>query len=172
MRKIVQKGFTMVELLVIIGITGMIMVAIVGIMLQTFKAKTKMAWNEEIESNGTWIMAEIRKNILDASGINMVCGATPSNSIEMVSLKGDGEVTTITCTDNASIASNSANLLKSTLRVSNCSNFVTCETVSLGGSEYRVTKVNLSFVLAPLSVPTDSPDYVSRTFQTSVVLRN
>lgn len=167
-----KKGFTLIELLVVIGVTGMIMVAIVGIMLQTFKAKTKLSWNEEIESNGTWIMTEIRKNIIDSSGENMVCGVVASDNIVMVNLKGNGETTTITCDEATGIASNSANLLKDTLRVSNCSNFVSCETVPLGGSEYRVTKVNLSFDLSPATVPTGSPDFVKRTFQTSVVLRN
>lgn len=169
-----RKGFTLIELLIVVGVTALIMSSIVGIMVQSFKAKTKLAWNEEIESNGTWILNEIRESLLEAAGDSISCSSTGDTEFSMVNIRGNGETTLFECSESGDsyIASNSANLLKDTLRVSNCNNFVSCDTLPLGGSDYRVTKVNLSFDLSPEALSTESPDYIRRTFQTSVVIRN
>ena len=171
-----KKGFTLIELLIVVGVTGLIMAAIIGIMMQVFKSKNKMSWNEEIESNGTWILAEIRKNILESSGESMICDSSNHTGISMVNLRGVGETTYIGCNgivgEGNGIASNSANLVKDTLMVAGCDSFVNCDRESLGGTDYRVTKVDISFELSPASIPVSSPDYIRKTFQGSVVVRN
>ena len=172
-----QDGFTLVEIVVVLGVTGVVIISMVGIMVQSFRAKTRLSWSDEIEAGGTWVMDKLRNGILDASGDTLNCSPVGSDRFSYVSLKGGGEITTVICDDSAgnnSIASNSANLLKNNLRVENCSTFVSCDTLPVAEGGYRVTKVDLSFDLKPdpLLVPTTSPDFVSRTFKTSVVVRN
>ena len=171
-----KGGFTLVEIVVVLAVTGVVIVSMVGIMVQSFRAKTRLSWSDEIEAGGTWVMDKLRNGILDASGETITCSPVGSDRFSYVSLKGGGETTTILCDDggNNRIASNSANLLKNNLRVTNCSTFVSCDTLPVADGGYRVTKVDLSFDLSadPALVPTTSPDYVSRTFQTSVVVRN
>jgi prepilin-type N-terminal cleavage/methylation domain-containing protein len=172
-----KNGFTLVEIVVVLGVTGVVIVSMVGIMVQSFRAKSRLSWSDEIEAGGTWVMDKLRNGILDASGDTITCGPVGSDTFTYVSLKGGGEITTVLCDDDGAstgIASNSANLLKDNLQVTNCSTFVSCDTLPVADGGYRVTKVDLSFDLSadPALVPTTSPDYVSRTFQTSVVVRN
>ncbi len=172
-----QDGFTLVEIVVVLGVTAVVIVSMVGIMVQSFRAKSRLSWSDEIEAGGTWLIDKLRNGILDAGGETLNCSPVESDNYSYVSLKGGGETTTVMCDDSAGnnqIASNSANLLKSNLRVSDCSTFVSCDTLAVVGGGYRVTKVNLSFDLSadPALVPTTSPDFVSRTFKTSVVVRN
>ena len=172
-----QDGFTLVEIVVVLAVTGVVIISMVGIMVQSFRAKTRLSWSDEIEAGGTWVMDKLRTGILDASGDTLNCSPTGGSTFSYVSLKGGGEVTTVVCNDttgNNQIASNSANLLKNNLRVGNCSTFVSCDTLPVADGGYRVTKVDLSFDLSadPALVPTTSPDFVSRTFKTSVVVRN
>lgn len=171
------SGFTLVEIVVVVGVTAVVIVSMTAIMVQSFRAKTRLSWSDEIEAAGSWVVERLRTNILDASGETMVCGPVAGSSFSYVSLKGGGETTTVVCDDSAGnnqIASGSANLLKSNVRVVNCNSFVSCDTMPTIDGGYRVTKVNLSFDLSPevSLVPTTSPDYVSRTFKTSVVVRN
>ena len=172
-----QAGFTLVEIVVVLAVTAVVIVSMVGIMVQSFRAKTRLSWSDEIEAGGTWVMDKLRTGVLDAGGETLNCGPVGSDTFSYVSLKGGGEITTVICDDSAgnnSIASNSANLLKNNLRVGNCSTFVSCDTLPVAEGGYRVTKVNFSFDLSadPALVPTTSPDFVSRTFKTSVVVRN
>lgn len=172
-----KNGFTLVEIVVVLGVTAVVIISMVGIMVQSFRAKNRLSWSDEIEAGGTWVIDKLRNGILDAGGETLNCSPVGSETYSYISLKGDGETTTVTCDEtmgNNGIASNSANLLKSNLRVSGCSTFVSCDTLPVVGGGYRVTKVNFSFDLSadPLLVPTTSPDFVSRTFKTSVVVRN
>lgn len=170
-----KNGFTLVEIVVVLAVTSVVIVSMVGIMVQSFRAKSRLSWSDEIEAGGTWVMDKLRNGILDAGGDTFTCNPVGSNTYSYVSLKGGGEITEIICDEGENeIASNSANLLKSNLRVTNCNTFVSCDTLPAADGGYRVTKVDLSFELSadPTLVPTGSPDYVSRTFQTSVVVRN
>lgn len=172
-----KNGFTLVEIVVVLAVTAVVIISMVAIMVQSFRAKNRLSWSDEIEAGGTWVMEKLRSGILDASGDTLNCSPTGSNTFSYVSLKGNGETTVVMCNEmvgNNQIASNSANLLKSNLRVGGCSTFVSCDTLPVADGSYRVTKVNLSFDLSadPALVPTTSPDFVSRTFKTSVVVRN
>ena len=100
-----KKGFTLIEILIVVAVVMVIMVSISGIMSGVFTSQNKNKAGDKITQNGSWILNELKKNILsaDSSGQKFVC---TDNSILITSIK-DGDTTTISCVDNGNIASQS-----------------------------------------------------------------
>lgn len=165
-----KNAFTLIEILIVVGVIMVIMVSISGIMSGVFTSQNKNKSSDIITQNGNWILNELKKNVLnaDSSGQKFECSLT-KESILMTSLK-DGDVTTISC-ENEKIASKSAretvNLINSKdLILTGCGNFVNCDILSNG----QLSKVTFNFTLANgignLSTGT------SKNFSIDVTLRN
>lgn len=141
------KGFTLVEILVVVGSMMFIMTSIGGIMFGIFTSKSKNQAISKINQNGSWILSELKKNILNAnsngyngsdSNFNCPVGVF-GNSVTITNIK-NGEKTTISClntVDGYKIASVSAKSVGTTvflfqknndLQITDCSKFVTCST--------------------------------------------
>ena len=164
-----KKGFTLIEILIVVGVVMVIMVSISGIMSGVFTSQNKNKSSDAIVQNGSWILNELKKNVLNADSNNFSC---TNNSIQITNVK-DKETTLITCIEGDNIASFSAkrnstiNLINNNeLRLTGCGNFVNCTTLSNG----QLSKVTFNFGLgAGVACLTSE---TNKNFSIDVTLRN
>lgn len=149
------KGFTLIEILVVIGSLMLIISSIGGVIFGIFRSSNKNESISKINQNGNWIIDELKKNILNASSSVFICPADSDggNSITVTSVK-DGETTEIACLNDSSgytIASISAKRNETIylfqnnkdLLMDNCNNFVSCSFFDTS----QLSKVSFNFKL-------------------------
>ena len=157
----------------------LIMISISGIMSGVFTSQNKNKASDKITQNGSWILNELKKNVINAdkngeNGDKFICSADDgSNSITITNTK-DGNKTTISCLDDK-IASISGTAIGTTvylfqnkddLKLGDCSNFVSCSTLpSLQLSNVKFN-FNLEAGVDGLSSKT------TKNFSIDVTLRN
>ena len=182
-----KKGFTLIEILIVVAVVMVIMVSISGIMSGVFTSQNKNKAGDKITQNGSWILNELKKNVLNAdknsqNGEKFTCSMSPAlgQSIVITSVK-DGEKTTISCLNfgvqGYKIASISGKTVgvgttiflfekNNDLILKDCNNFVSCSTLP----SLQLSNVKFNFTLeagvAALSSGT------SKTFSVDVTLRN
>lgn len=183
-----KKGFTLVEILIVVSVTVLIIASISGIMSGVFISQSKSKANDKITENGVWILNELKKNILNVDNTNsrnggkFTCPVNNNGSSITVTGVKDGETTTIKCLDTidgykiASISGRKVGLgvgetiylfqgMKDTL-LRDCSNFVSCSTLP----SLVLSHVKFNFTLEAgtetLSVG------VTKNFLIDVTLRN
>ncbi|HPT66319.1 MAG TPA: type II secretion system protein [Candidatus Woesebacteria bacterium] len=167
-----KRGFTLIEILIVIGVVLIIMVSISGIMSGVFTSQNKNKSSDLITQNGSWILNELKKNILSADSSSQKFSCT-SNSISITSLK-DGDTTTLICDiENNNISSQSATTGRTVdfinneeLRLTGCTGFVNCETMPNGQLSKVTFKFNLGAGVIGLTSETN------KDFSIDVALRN
>lgn len=161
-----KKGFTLIEVMVVLGITGVIMTSVMAILSGSFKVNNRTKWLGKVEQNGSFALGEIRRNILNANKI-LPCGI--GNSISFTNMD-DGNLTTIICENEkiSSVSAETIDLTNDQVTVSDCNTFVTCDT--LPSSD--ISNVNFSFTLGAGISGGDPQDYVIRKFESKVSVRN
>jgi type II secretory pathway pseudopilin PulG len=171
-----SRGFTLVETVVIVGVLGVILIAVTNILLNSFRAKTRVEVADRVEENGESAMREIRENVISAMSVGMTCAVNVSSDGSTISLQSinDGEITNLVCYEGSRIASESAkgnfNLTSDEVRVTGCSDFARCELFP--DSTDRIDKVNFSFMLSAGNLSAQPEKSRTRSFNTSVVPRN
>ncbi len=163
-----RNGFTLIEMMVVVAVLAVIMVTVVSVLLNSFKASSRVDVADRIEQNGQYALNEIRNNFLTSNGLNVTCNT--GDSITYMN-QLDGNVNTLQCIEGGAIASVSATTttnLTVGVSASNCNNFVTCEVTSTG----MVTSANIGFTLSTGVPNSGSENYVSRSFTTKVAVRN
>jgi prepilin-type N-terminal cleavage/methylation domain-containing protein len=141
-----MKGFTLIEILVVIVIIGMLMISTGGILTSSFKAKNKTETQRVVQNQAMTVMEELKKNVLDANTSAINCPDDhPSISFETKS----GGTTTLIC-DEASdqISSISAEhgefqLLPAGFIVTGCSEFASCDL----SADSEAVSINFNFGL-------------------------
>lgn len=164
-----NKGFTLIELVVSAGIMAVLSVTLVSVLANTYQASSRMTAVADIESQGTWVIGQLKQIVPLAQSNSLTC--TPGVDMPLFDMKNvlDGLDTTIICSTNVQkIASRSASRLDDIdwingLEVS-CPQFATCE----GETGGRVNAVKFSFILSKQAVG----QTVSREFNTRILLRN
>jgi len=162
-----KAGFTLVEMVVVVGVTGIIMAAITGVLLNSFKTKNRVNVADLVEQNGSMLIAELRKNV-----VNGVVSNCLGPSVKVLN-KSDQGITTISCAGNkiasaSGIPSVSVDLSGSNVTV-DCTDsaFATCTTV--GG---KITKVVFTFTLSGGSAVAGPANFVEKEFVTEVATRD
>jgi len=160
-------GFTLIEIVVVVGSLGIIITAMVGVILGTFRAQNRVKSTNKVMENGVWITDQLRKSVFNSQKDKIVCNLD-SLSIQLKDNIDDSQ-TTISCNKGANkIASASATkeyvLNNSEVNVNNCSGFVTCERDSSGS----VINVIFSFDIGATTVGVS----YSQNFKTAVTVRN
>lgn len=180
-----QTGFTLIEILIVTSLIMVIIGSISGIMSGVFSSQSKNKATDKINQNGTWILNELKKNILNANsatenGFMFNCPVGVSGNSIMITNVKDGEKTTISClydvnTESYKIASISGKSIGTTvflfqknedLVLDDCTNFVTCSTLpslQLSGVKFNF---NLGAGVFGLSNGT------TKSFSIDVTLRN
>lgn len=166
-----KRGFTLIEIIVVMGVVGLLMTATVYVLSGTFQGKARVEVADEVERNGTLILDELRKIGLNSFGSGIVCPAMGvGESVSMTSAR-DGGVTVLSCVEGDEVASSSAsgrvNLLASGVVVSGCDSFVSCETMP----NMAVSAVNYNFRLS-MGSSGFGGGLVERDFRSKVVIRN
>ena len=158
-----NKGYTLIEMVVVVGSLGIIIVAVISTILVTFRSQNKVKANNKTSENGRMILTELRRNIFNGTSKSIVCGLGGS-SVSIADLNIGTTTTSLVCRNN-NIASNSATLNSSEVIVYGCQNFVTC-TNKAGTSE--VATVKFSFGLSSITAGVGT----SQMFDTIVTTRN
>lgn len=137
-------GFTLIEMVVVLGISVILMTAVGGIMTSSFRAKNSSMASETVQNEANIVMLQLKKNIFDA-GINVddfFCPTEVGTSISF-NTKSDGK-TYLACYEGNKIASSSANgsfsLTNNGVSVRNCADFVTCQK----NSDLKVIRVDFN----------------------------
>lgn len=139
-----RLAFTLIEILVAVGILTVIMTIVGGMMGMSFKAKNTSDGNELLSSKAVFVLGELKRNVLNAKYIDpndCPLGVGASIAFETK----DGKRTTLKCL-SAQIASESANgnftFLDMGMTALNCGNFVQCNI-----SDGRVTSISFTLNL-------------------------
>lgn len=168
-----KKGFTLVELVVVVGVVGLVMSSVVAILINTTRAKTRLELTSKVESSGNLIVNEIKNNMYNAVGVGLTCLTSTTDRISFVNAT-DGAVTTIRCYEGLRIASESAmgsfDLSSQDVSVSGCTGFVSCD--FFDGTTDNASKVKFAFGVVAGSVVEGGERYVNRLFKVDVSTRN
>ncbi|MBU1088404.1 hypothetical protein KKA02_00800 [Patescibacteria group bacterium] len=164
-----KRAFTLIEMVVIMGSTGLIFVIIAGILMNSVKSSRRISVANSVEESGAWAIAEIRKNLLKADIESLTCPADVGSSLSFVN-RLDGATNYIVCDETGgSIASVSAiaevNFLGNSVLVSNCQDFVSCDLTSF------FPVVDFKFTLSSGDEESGVDSYVERDFDATVVVR-
>ena len=179
-----KTGVTLIEILIVVGVTMLIMVSISGIMSGVFTSQNKNKASDQITQNGSWILNELKKNVLNAdsnsfNGGKFTCPIDSfGNSIVITNVK-DGDKTTIKCLGDAingyEIASISGKAIGTTIFLfqknsnfflKDCNNFVNCSTLPTS----NLSTVRFNFELESGIVGLSSG--TTKAFLIDVTLRN
>lgn len=158
-----RQGFTLIETVVVVSVLAVIIVTITSLLVNSFKARSKINLADTLEQNGSYILSQITNDFLNSDGGNAICGGS---SLTLVS-RQDGGTTVIQCNEGANIASNSASLTQG-VTVSNCGQFVSCDL----GTDGKVSAINIDFTLSSGTAGAGVENTGSRSFQTKVAARN
>lgn len=138
-----KSGFTIIEIVVVVGITMSLMVAVGGIMTSSFRLKNSSDSQVLIQNQAQIILDELKKNVFDANIGTIDCPTAVGSSLSFDTKSGGN--TTLKCDMSTSkVASVSAQVgefnLTNNLLVNNCSTFVSCEK----DSSLQVTNINFT----------------------------
>lgn len=70
-----KAAFTLVEILVVVGVLTVLVVSVGGIMGTTFKAKNTSEGNELLSSKAVYVLNELKRNILEANPREFTCSS-------------------------------------------------------------------------------------------------
>ncbi|HVZ58758.1 MAG TPA: type II secretion system protein [Patescibacteria group bacterium] len=168
------KGFTLVELLAVIAITGVIGSLMFGILFATLQGANKSTSLDDISQNGNFVLAQIARVVRYSNSLTdpATCysGPTPipvtQSSITVVA--SDNLPTTFACdTSGGAIASNGANLLDPNQVV-----VTACSFTCTQNTAFDSPSITINFTLGKKGANNLVENSSTRSFQTSVTLRN
>jgi len=164
-----KRAFTIIEMIVIIGSLAFVFIIVSQILMNSVKSSRKMTKSNGVEEGGSWVIAEIRKNLLKADVYSLSCPTGVGSSVTFVS-RIDGQETSIVCDENEGLiasvsAGRSVSFLTDEVKVSGCDSFVSCDLDS------PIPVVDFSFNLSIGDRSRGVDDYASRDFDAKVVIR-
>ena len=162
-----KKGFTVVELLVVLGSIALILLATVSLLMSSLSSSGKAESIKEVRHNGDLAITTIR-SLLTSSGQIEGCSSTVPNPIPtgviFTSNNNQVEINCVTNGTDSYIASNSARLTDRGVVVSGCT--VYCIQPPGGAAS---VKINFTLAVRGQDGLADS-QRVSQEFNTSIVL--
>lgn len=167
-------GFTLVELLAVISITGVVGTIMFGILFATLQGANKSESLSAIQQNGNFVITQMSRMIRFASAIedppSCYTGPTPTpvSQTSLTIRNNDNKTTVFSCDlESGTIASNGATLLDpTTVAVTDCS--FTCQQ----NTPNDFPTVTITFTLNKKNNNSFAENNSPIQFQTSVTLRN
>ena len=167
-----SKGFTLIEILVVVGLLAIIAAIGSNMFFTTLRSSGKSKILTTVKQNGDYALATIERLIRDSEKVitnsdGSLC-AVGMNKVKTKRL--DGSEVEFACeeegTANGLIASNSARLTSNEVKVDSCS----FDCSSQG--EFYPQIVVIDFTLSQAVVTTRPEEQASVNFRTSVTTRN
>jgi prepilin-type N-terminal cleavage/methylation domain-containing protein len=169
-----QAGFTLIELVVVVGVLGIILVTMSTVLINSTRAKNRTAIIQNLDINGNRILDKIKYNLINADPTTIVCPVGPGSSVAFIDKMGVGDITTLSCSDvDGKVASASSarpdrqELNSDSVSVSGCGNFVNCNIV---GGDVQAVNIKFNLKAGDASSP-NAIDSINRDFETSVTVR-
>lgn len=162
-----KTGFTLIEILIVLGIFGVIAIIGVNMFFAILKGSAKTRILTEVKQNGNYALGVMERMVRNARNLESYTG----NSITIVNL--DGGKTTFACGDSDGngindIASNEASLINDQVAVENCDNVFSVNPGELG---IQPDEVAIDFTLTQAGEGRGE-EKASIDFKTTVTLRN
>lgn len=166
-RKAQNFGFTLVEMLVVVGVVAVVGMMAVNLFFATLKGSTKTAVLNEVKQNGDYALSVMEKMVRNAKSLSPLTGQTGTITI----INPDGGTTRFSCLLDGSvrkIASNSAALTSQNVTLASCpADLFTVTTVA---GKPSVVTIKFTLIQATVS-PSRPEERASMDFQTTVSLR-
>ncbi len=153
-----RKGFSLIELTVVIGLIGLLTLAISSALLMSVVSSNRVRTLTKVKQAGNYAIDQLQGIIRNAKS---VVECNPDS--DLLITNPDGGLTSINLSGD-SLSSNSASLIPATLAVSAFS--LTCEPNSLAPS-----LISISFDLKD-SLSTSTQESPTLHFETAINLRN
>ncbi len=154
-----NKGYTLVEMLVVIVVFSVIAIVAAQTVILTLKGTYKSSAISNVRQNVDYALGAMERQLRGAVKITSVCDGSANSQINFIDQNNNP--VTFSCVNvngndqPSSIASSSGSLTSNTITISNCS-FV-CSPGASGGSPYvtiTVTAKDLSGQNAPVTATT------------------
>lgn len=178
-----QSGFTLMEILISVGILATVGILIVQVVFTTTRANTKSALLADIKQNGEFAMDVMSRQIRGAVAVETNCGVEETTTPSAVIRTLENATTTFLCHSDgvaARIASMDAqaniSYLTGNAVTLSASGLATCDDSTLNFSCLFATgiaqPVTIQFTLRHLGQGTSPYDVAERSFTNSVNVRN
>lgn len=158
-------GFSLIEMVVVVGSVGVIIVAVISTIVLTFRSQNMVKTKNKINENARSIIYDLRRSVFNSGSQQVVCGV--GNSSVSVINSFDGKETNLACvgTNIASSSATTVYLNSNEVSVYGCDNFVICEP-AIGATEVAGVTFNFGLSASTNGVGT------SQMFNTRVSTRN
>lgn len=170
-----KKGFTLIELVIVLGVLGVLLPAIFAIFIAHVRAQTKVLVLQEVKRNGDAVLNSITTLIkADARGLENqagtpICAVAGSTSVDDVYFTDVYDSRFMFHEVSGRIASESATTAYLTSDKVNVTNFaLTCQR----DSQFTAPLITVSFTVSQAATTTRAEESASLTYQTKVRLRN
>jgi len=162
-----KNGFTLIEMMVVVGVLGIVAVVGSGAFFSILRGSTKTKTLQAVKQNGDYAMSVMERMIRSARSL---ISPTTDSIVSSITIKNpDGGETTFFCGGTpATIASNGASLLSNEVKVSDCNIFE----VTRGQLETKPAVVKINFNLSPTGTLNRPEEQAEVNFQTTISLRN
>jgi len=170
-----KNGFTLIELIVVIGVLGVVSIIFLSTIVNTLRGTNKANITGTVRQNGNYALGQIARTIRTAATVttpSLPCNAssspTSSTTLSVVSASGSSATYVCTASPSANIMFNGNPLLDAnSVTVTNCT--FTCSQES--SSDNPV--VTIDFTLQGVSASKFAEQVVPPIeFKTSVILQN
>ncbi len=152
-RRVSQRGFTLLEIMITISIMGIIGILISQVFFTTTRVNTKTELIKDMKQNGQFAMDVMTRMIRSTNEISSACATTGSTDTSLILTNPNGESTTFGCFFDAQ---SSITRIASMSAYSGLSDYLTSQNVTLGGTSCEDPDMSLQFTC------TSSPDQPSR----------
>lgn len=123
-----QKGFTLLEILVVIGVIGIMGTLITQVFITTTRTNTKAELLKDVKQNGDLAMEIMERMIRNSFGVVSVCSDTGTKLSTLEIKNPDGQDTQFGCIYNSSVTR-----IASTSAATGTSVYLTGLNVTTGG---------------------------------------
>jgi len=92
------SGFTLIEILVTVGILGLMMTALVGIFLNSMRANARMELRQRVDESGNWAIEQINRKVRASVSVEdfvNTCDGIGTNSLNLID--SEENVRALTC---------------------------------------------------------------------------
>lgn len=165
------RGFTLVEVLVVISLIGIIGTLVVAVLSITLRGSQKADVIAVTRQNGNLALSQMTKQIRFAKSIDSPSSCIPSVTSTSITITSftDGDQTTFACPTSldSGITSNSASLMDA-----NAVSVESCSFICSQANSQDPPTVTIEFTLIPFVENQFTEAQTSLPFQTSVTMRN